>query len=88
MEKLEDWMFPYQLLDWAKANLNIMKLDSDMTDEEISRAMRWIGASSLDTIYVDGEKPHLGRIGINNMLFVTLMEFPNFYVKYELAQWN
>ncbi|NQT31417.1 MAG: hypothetical protein HQ588_03705 [Deltaproteobacteria bacterium] len=88
MEKLEDWMFPYQLLDWAKANLNIMKLDSDMTDEEISRAMRWIGASSLDTIYVDGEKPHLGRIGINNILFVTLMEFPNFYVKYELAQWN
>jgi len=81
-------MFPYQLLGWAKANLNIMKLDRDMTDEEISRAMRWIGTSSVDTIYMNGEKPHLGRIGINNMLFVTLMEFPNFYAKYELAQWN
>jgi len=88
MEELNNWMFPYQLLGWAKANLNIMKLDRDMTDEEISRAMRWIGTSSVDTIYMNGEKPHLGRIGINNMLFVTLMEFPNFYAKYELAQWN
>jgi len=88
MEELNNWMFPYQLLGWAKANLNIMKPDNDMTDDDISRAMRWIGTSSVDTIYMDGEKPHLGRIGINNMLFVTLMEFPNFYAKYELAQWN
>ena len=88
MEELEGWMLPYQLVGWAKANLNIMKQDSEMTDEEISRAMRWVGACSVDTIYLDGEKPRLGRLGINNMLFVTLMEFPEFYVKYALSQQN
>lgn len=81
-------MMPHQLVDWAKANLNIMVHNVQMTDEEISRVGRWIGACSVDTIYVDGEKPCLGRIGINNMLFVTLMEFPDFYVRCELAQRN
>jgi len=88
MEKLEDWMLPYQLLDWAKANLNIVKPDSDMSEDEVARTMRWVGASSIDTMYVDGEKPHLGRIGINNMLTVTLLMFPKLYEEYRLAQWN
>jgi hypothetical protein len=88
MERFEDWMLPYQLVAWAKANLRIRKPDSEMTDEEIGQAMRWIGACSVDTIYLDGGKPRLGRLGINNMLLVTLIEFPDFYVKYELAQWN
>jgi len=88
MEKLEDWMFPYQLLDWAKANLNIVKPDNDMSEDEVARTMRWIGASSIDTMYVDSDKPHLGRIGINNMLTVTLMVFPKLYEEYRLAQWN
>lgn len=88
MEKLEDWMLPCQLLDWAKANLNIMKPDRDMSEDDVARAMRWIGASSVDTIYVDGDKPKLGRIGINNMLTVTLLMFPKLYEEYRLTQWN
>jgi hypothetical protein len=88
MEKLEDWMLPYQLLDWAKANLNIMKPDNDMSEDEVARTMRWIGASSIDTMYVDGDKPKLGRIGINNMLTVTLLLFPKLYEEYKLMQWN
>jgi hypothetical protein len=88
MEEIKGWMMPHQIVGWAKANLNIMKLNDDMTDEEIGRVGRWIGACSIDTIYVDGEKPRLGRIGINNMLFVTLMEFPEFYVRFRLAQHN
>ena len=88
MENIDNWMTPDQLVDWAKASLNIVKPNSEMTNDDIRRAIRWIGDCSVDTIYLDGEKTRLGRIGVNNMLLVTLMEFPDYYVKHELSQFN
>jgi hypothetical protein len=76
------------LVGWAKANLNIMKRNSEMTDSDIKRVGRWVGLCSVDTIFIYGDKPIFGRIGISNMLFVTLMEFPDFYARYRLSQWN
>jgi len=88
IREFDNWMTPEQLTDWAKVNLNIIKLNADMTDEDIRRIMRWIGECSYDTIYVDGDKPVLGRMGIGLMLTVTLLEFPEYYMKYELSQFN
>ena len=88
MEEPDGWMTSAQMVDWAKSNLNITKSNIQMTDEEIGRTMRWIGVCSMDTAYVDGQKPKLGKSGIGNMLFMTLMEFPGFYVKHELWQQN
>jgi hypothetical protein len=77
-----------QLFDWAKASTNIIKLNTDMSEGDIYRAMRWIGMCAIDTIYIDGDKPKLGRIGIGLILSVTLMVFPDLYDRYELSQWN
>ena len=88
IQSLDEYLTPEQLLNWAKANLNIIKLNSDMTDKDIRRAIRWIGMCTVDTIFVDGDKPILGRIGIGLMLSVALLEFPEFYVKYKLSQFN
>lgn len=85
---LSEFLTPAQLLNWAKASLNIIKRNSEMTEDDIRKSVRWIGECSYDTIYIDGDKPRLGRHGIGLMLFVTLMEFPQFFAKYELAQWN
>ena len=84
----EGWMNTWELVNWASASLNIMTPSEELTDPEIRKVIRWIGSCSVDTIYIDGEITRLGRIGINNMLFVTLMEFPEYYIKYELAQFN
>ena len=88
MEDLDKYMETSQLIDWAKANLDIIKLNSDMTDEDIRKVIRWIGLCAVDTVFVDGDKPILRRIGIGMMLSVTLLEFPEFYSRYELAQFN
>ncbi|MBA7596058.1 hypothetical protein ES703_03027 [subsurface metagenome] len=88
MEDLDKYVETSQLTDWAKANLDIIKLNSDMTDEDIRRVIRWIGLCAVDTVFVDGDKPILRRIGIGMMLSVTLLEFPEFYSRYELAQFN
>ena len=87
-ENLDEYLTPEQLLNWAKANLNIIKLNSDMTDDDIRRAIRWVGMCAVDTIFIDGDKPRIGRHGIGLMLSVTLMEFPEFYIRYELSQFN
>ena len=88
MESLSEYLTSTQIVDWGKANLDIIKLNSDMTDEDIRRVVRWIGECSYDTIFIDGDKPKLGRHGIGLMLSVTLIEFPEFYVRYELSQFN
>ncbi len=77
-----------ELVDWARANLRIARRDEDLTDEDIRAVIRWIGMCSVDTIFIDGDKPILGRIGIGLMLSVTLMEFPEYYTKHELSQFN
>ena len=88
MENLNEYMYTWQLVGWAQANLNIIKPKEALTNAEIREIMRWIGMCSVDTIYLDGEKPVLGRIGIGLMLTVTLLEFPEYYMEYELAQFN
>lgn len=88
MQSLDEYMTSGQIVNWGKANLNIIKLNSDMTDEDIRRVMRWIGECTKDTIYIDGDKPIFGRVGISLMLSVTLLEFPEFYARYGLSQFN
>ena len=65
-----------------------MKPDDEMTDDDIRRVVRWVGKCSWDTIYIDGDRPVFGRHGIGMMLTVTLLEFPEFYSRYGLAQFN
>ena len=88
MESLNEYMETNRLIDWAKVNLNIIGLNSEMIDEDIRRVMQWIGMYAVDTVFVDGDKPILRRIGIGMMLSVTLLAFPEFYSRYELAQFN
>ena len=87
-DEYDGYLTPTQLVDWAKANLNIMKLNQDLSDKEIARLMRWVGMCTYDTIFTDGDKPHMGRIGIGNMLSVTMVVFPEFYQKHELSQFD
>ena len=88
MEDLDKYVETSQLVDWAKANLNIIKLNNEMIDEDIRQIVNWVGLGAVDTVFVDGDKPILRRIGIGMMLSVTLLEFPGFYSRYELAQFN
>jgi len=88
MESLDEYMSVDQIVNWGKANLKIIKLNNDMTDEDIRRVIRWIGMCAVDTVFIDGDKPILRRIGIGLMLSVTLLEFPEFYMRYGLSQFN
>jgi len=83
----KDYVPAYQLIGWAMVNLGIAPPDAPISDQDIRQIMLWIGYNAVDTMYPD-DVPKLGRIGIGLMLSVTLLEFPEYYVKYELSQFN
>lgn len=86
-ERLNIYLPVDTIIELAKAHCGIEKPSPDMADEEIAKIMRFLASGAPDTIQVDGKYVY-GRIGIGIMLSLTLYEFPDFYVKYELWQRN
>jgi hypothetical protein len=82
------YVYSWELVTWGLANLRINKSIEELADDDIRKVVRWIGMCAVDTMFIDGDKPILGRIGIGLMLSVTLLEFPEYYAKYELSQFN
>lgn len=87
MIDITDCMKTSDILDIAREACGIKTLKHEMTDDEIRTAMCWIGAQAPDTVWADG-KPMFRRIGIGLMLSITLAEFPEFYARYGLSQFN
>ena len=88
IDESSGYMPSWELIGWGLANLRIRKSKEALTEDEIRQVIRWVGICAVDTIFVGGDKPIIRRIGIGLMLTVTLLEFPEYYMKYELAQFN
>ena len=86
-ERLDTYLDTDTIIDIVKAHLGINNPKSEMTDKEIAEVMRYLATPAPDTIWVDDE-PVFGRVGVNLMLSLALYEFPEFYERHELAQFN
>lgn len=86
-EQLDTYLSADTIIEIVKAQHNIRKPNSEMEDEEIAKIMRYLGSGAPDTVWIDG-KPVLGRMGLGVMLSLTLYEFPEFYMRHELPQFN
>jgi len=87
MDSINEAEFASTMIGLCKHRLGIDKPNNEMTDDDIAKVMRTIGSFAPDSILVN-EKPVYGRQGIGVMLSLTLYEFPEFYVRYELWQRN
>jgi hypothetical protein len=87
------------VVDKAKMSFGIEKPNSQMSDHEIRRVIRWVGDNAPDTVWVNrfgeesilqgiGLQTVLGKEGIGMMLTITLLVFPRFYERFELSQFN
>ena len=76
-----------QLVAQAKKACKIDKPNALMSDDDIRAVAHWVGMHAPDTSCANGEVK-FRKIGIGLMLFITMMEFPDFYVRYELSQFN
>jgi len=76
-----------EIIAAAKKVNSIAKPNSRMKDVEIREVTRWAALSTPGTFWNDG-KMIFSRVGIDLMLFLTLMTFPKFYKKHSLSQFN
>ena len=76
-----------ELVASAKEACSIIKPNSEMSDGEIRTIVHWIWEQLPDTSWEDG-KMVPGRAGIDLLLFVTMSEFPDFYQRHGLGQYN
>ena len=75
------------IIEQAKRTCGISKPNSEMTDDEIREVVRLVAQGTPDTTW-EGGKLKLGLVGIGLMLFLSLSEFPDFYMRYGLSQLN
>jgi hypothetical protein len=85
---LSEYMTSDELINWAMDKIRLYKPKEKLTDHDIASIMRWIGICAPDTVITQDDFPFIRRMGIGLMLSVTLLGFPEYYVKYELAQFN
>ena len=76
-----------EIISIAKGMLNIDRPNEEMTDYEIQQVLRIYGDNAPGTRWEDG-KIVMGRIGFELMLFLAITEFPRWYERHELSQWN
>ena len=76
-----------EVIEIAKISYGIDKPNSSMTDAEIKTVIRLAAHHTPGTHFEEG-KLVFGLIGIGMMLFLTLMEFPDFYARHGLSQLN
>ncbi len=75
------------MVNMAKGVCRITTPNEEMTDKEIAEVCRYLGSLAPDAYCVDGT-PFYGRIGVSTMLSIALYEFPDFYDRHQLSQYN
>ena len=76
-----------ELINLAKVACHVDTPTESMTDEEIRKAVRWIAMTISDWRGTGGDLL-LNRSAQEIMLFMAISEFPEFYTRHELSQYN
>ena len=87
-EELRDWMEARQIVELAMFDLGISKPKEELVDSDIKKIMHYIGQWAEETDFTHPYSPRLGLFAIGIMLTVCLLEFPKYYSRYELSQYN
>ena len=73
-----------ELVDIICSQCGIPTFRLNMSNEEIARVCRWIGEHASGSRIIDG-KMVISAEGFDTMIFVTIIEFPQFYEEHNLA---
>jgi hypothetical protein len=77
-----------ELICVAKKHNGVSTPNDQMTDEEIRTVVRWIGTTFSEPMCDASGDILLNRSAVEIMLFITICEFPKFYCRYALSQYN
>jgi hypothetical protein len=81
------YLKPSEVIEKAKQSEGITTPNADMVDSEIKAVMRSVARDIPGSIPLD-EHLSTSRAGIELMLSLTLLVFPDYYERYGLAQFD
>ena len=87
-EDLRDWMEASEIVELAMVDLCFDKPKEELEDGDIKKIIRYVGLWAEETDFTHPYSPRLGMFAIGIMLTVCLLEFPKYYLRYELSQYN
>ena len=85
---LRDWMEASEIVDLAMVDLCIYKPKEELEEADIKAIMRYIGQWAEENDFTNLCSPRLGLFAVGIMLTVCLLEFPDYYQRYQLSQVN
>jgi len=88
IEEFDESMELGFVVECTKETLEIDKPNSEMTDDQIKEVCRAIGELASDTDYDANGEIIFGHQGIDFMIQVCLYQFPMYWEKMGLAQFN
>ena len=88
IDDLSDFVTARMLIEMAMYDLGIVTPKEELVDADIKKIMHFIGvwATNTETPGLDNHRISLFGVGI--MLTVTLLDFPEYYERYQLSQVN
>ena len=89
IDDLADFVTARMLVEMAMYDLGIVTPKEGLVDADIKKIMHFIGvwATNTETPGLDSHK-RISLFGVGIMLTVTLLEFPEYYERYQLSQVN
>ena len=85
---LDDWWTTDIIIALAMVDIGMDKPKQEMVDADIKKVMHYIGQWADEYDFTHPYSPRLGLFAIGIMLTVCLLEFPEYYQRYGLAQFN
>ena len=87
-EDLDDWMDTEIIVALAMVDIGMDKPRDALTDADTKKIMHYVGQWANEYDFTHPYSPRLGLFAIGIMLTVCLLEFPEYYQRYGLAQFN
>jgi len=72
------------LVDCVCSECGIPSFRQSMNDEEIAKICKWVGEHAPNSKSLDG-KVIISAEGFDVMIFIAIIEFPQFYKKHQLS---
>lgn len=84
MKDAEGFLEVSDLISAVCSQCGIPTFAHNLSDEEIAEVCRWIGERAPGSQVIDG-KMVISAEGFDTMIFITMIEFPEFYERHQLG---
>jgi len=85
---IDEWDTSDIIVALAMVDIGMDKPRDTLNDDDIRKVMHYVGQWANEYDFTNPNSPRLGLFAVGVMLTVCLLEFPDYFQRHELAQFN